>query len=129
MDKQIKSIRLSAAEIETIFRLSLRRAEAEIAGKFSVEEACFLVDLLNGHLLAPEFFDSLGQLLAEEVLDGCVLDGLDRKWGVDGQQLAEKSRGLTPWQAYAVHHLAREFWAGLHHKSEIREAVSDLFHC
>jgi len=146
LDKQIKSIRLSAAEIEwlqrygrpftaqfiddlAILRLSLRRAEAEIAGKFSVEEACFLVDILNGHLLAPEFFDSLGHLLAEEVLDGCVLAGLDRKWGVDGQQLAEKCRSLTPWQAYAVHHLAREFWAGLHQKSEIREAVSNLFHC
>jgi hypothetical protein len=144
--KQIKSIRLAATEIEwlqrygrsftaqfiedlAILRQSLRRAEAEIAGKFTVEEACLLVDLLNGHLLAPEFFDSLGHLLAEEVLDSCSLDGLDRKWGVDGRQLAEKCRSLTPWQAYAVHHLARLFWAGLCQKYDIREAVSDLFHC
>jgi len=144
--KQIKSIRLAATEIEwlqrygsgfttqftedlAILRQSLRRAEAEIAGKFAVEEACLLVDLLNGHILTPEFFDSLGHLLAEAVLDSCLLDGLGRKWGVDGRQLAEKCRSLTPWQAYAVHHLARLFWAGHSQISDIQEAVSDLFHC
>jgi hypothetical protein len=42
------------------------------------------------------------QYLWAEVEDAIRLEGLDRKWGVDGQALVEKLRGLCPAEAWAL---------------------------
>lgn len=106
-----------------------RHGESLLAGKFTVAEACLLCDVLNGHLFSPQFFGAGPQLLAAEVEDGCRLDGLGDKWSVDGAALAAKCASLSPWEAYAVMHLTRTFWAGDHDGAEIRDGVAKIFRC
>lgn len=72
----------------------------------SEAEAGLVADALNGILLEPHTM----RLLWANVADAIRLQGLDRKWGVDGEALVEKLRALTPGQIWALADAAERFW-------------------
>lgn len=111
-----------------LVRSILLQGEAGIAGKLTVGEACLVVDVLNGTLMDPAMLASYAELLAASVSDGCSLDGLDAKWGIERASLVAKIRDMTTLEALAVVHLARVFWSDPN-AEEIRKRVSRLFRC
>ena len=84
----------------TLYRLSLREV------KLTLPECWFLVDMLNGSLVDAY---SAGTLWASAE-DACALDGLDKKWQVDGKALVTKPKALSPVQALALVDAAERFW-------------------
>ena len=91
----------------------------------SVEEACLLADVLNG--------TEMNQPLAVwslwlEVSDGCTLDHLDEKWGVDGPAFVERLKAMSGGQLLALVDAAERFWAGPYSKGDVREMVKQVFH-
>ena len=91
------------------FPVLYRRALAEIRGRFSTGELSLIVDVSNASLLTPGM---AGQHLIPQVEDGISLDGLDRKWGVDGAPFLARLRELTSFQAAALEVWGRAFWEG-----------------
>lgn len=75
---------------------------------FSEAEASLLVDACNGWLIEPH----TARLLWAEVADAISLDGLDRKWDVDGPALVARLRNLTPSEALAACDAIERFWRG-----------------
>ncbi|NPV72156.1 MAG: hypothetical protein HPY55_16240 [Firmicutes bacterium] len=90
-------------DLERLYRL-YRYAIRQVS--LSPEEACLIVDALNGALMDA---DSAPMLWAE-VEDGIRLEGLDAKWGVDGQALIEKLRALDRLTCLALVDAAERFW-------------------
>jgi len=84
----------------TLYRLALREM------KLTLPEAWFIVDMLNGSLVDAY---SAGLLWASAE-DACALDGLDKKWQVDGKAFVEKLKALSPVQALALVDAAERFW-------------------
>ena len=70
-------------------------------------EASLIVDALNGVLADAHSYG----LLWAGISDAIELEGLDRKWGVDGAALVARLRALTPGQAIAVTDAAERFWS------------------
>lgn len=74
--------------------------------QFTPAEASLLCDALNGTIAIP----GVRPPLEHEVADAISLDGLDRKWDVDGPTLVEKLRRLDDAQALAVALAVRQWW-------------------
>ncbi|MDD3654996.1 MAG: hypothetical protein PHO01_12620 [Desulfotomaculaceae bacterium] len=84
----------------TLYRLALREV------KLTLPECWFIADMLNGSLVDAY---SAGTLWASAE-DACALDGLDKKWQVDGKALVKKLKALSPVQALALVDAAERFW-------------------
>ena len=69
-------------------------------------EACLIVDSLNGSIMDA----NTAQVLWAGIADSIRLDGLDKKWDVDGPALVEKLQGLNVLQAMALVDAAERFW-------------------
>lgn len=98
------------------------RRELASAG-LSIDEACYLCDLLNGTLLEPTSV----RFLWAEVLDGDLLNGLGQKWNVDAQALAAKLKECSQAQCLAITDAAERFWSGPYREDSTREAVAKVF--
>lgn len=108
-------------DLERLYTL-YRRALATVP--LTQEEACLLVDALNG----AKFTADTARLLYAEIEDACRLDHLDQKWQVDGQALVQKLRQLTDTQALALIDAAERFWnAPDVGQRNVREAVREYF--
>ncbi|MEW8957836.1 MAG: hypothetical protein AB2448_01800 [Moorella sp. (in: firmicutes)] len=108
-------------DLERLYTL-YRRALAQVT--LSVEEACLIVDALNG----AKFEADTARLLWAEIEDACNLDHLDEKWQVDGQALVQKLRELNEIQALALVDAAERFWeASDVGERDVREAVKEFF--
>lgn len=90
-------------DLERLYRL-YRYAVREVT--LTPEEACLIADALNGTLMDA---DSASTLWAE-VDDAIRMDGLDAKWGVDGQALVKKLRGLDRTACLAIADAVERFW-------------------
>lgn len=90
-------------DLERLYTL-YKRALREVP--LSLGETCLIVDALNGALIDAD----TARLLWAHVEDGIRIDGLDRKWNVDGAALVEKLRGLNDLQAMAIVDAAERFW-------------------
>ena len=102
----------------TLYERALRRID------LSVEEACLIVDALNGSLYDAK----TARLLPATIRDAIQLDGLDRKWDVDGEALVEKLSGLDDLTCMAIIDAAERFWANEKYRDmDIREAVAECF--
>lgn len=89
IEKRIESDNVSAAMnriLDRYFGL-LNRALAEWRSQLSDAEYALILDATNGTMFADTI--SLGMLWAE-IEDAIELDGLDRKWSVDGAALVAK---------------------------------------
>lgn len=84
----------------TLYRLALREV------KLTLPECWFLVDMLNGSLMDA----NTAGLLWADAEDACALDGLDKKWQVDGKAFVEKLKKLSDAQALALVDATERFW-------------------
>lgn len=123
LDEQIKSrgtrstiITRDLERLYTLYRRALQQA------RLSVDEACLVVDALNGSIMDAT------PLLWANIEDSIQLDGLDQKWSIDGPALVEKLRGLNDIQVLAVVDGAERFWADeTLHSRDIREMAKSCF--
>lgn len=91
-------------DLERYYEL-LDRALKQV--KLTKREACLITDVLNGHLAVAVS----AKLLWAEVEDAIELDGVDKKWEVDGKKLVEKLKGLNELQGMALIDAAERFWS------------------
>lgn len=95
-------------------RLRLEAALAEV--ELSEGEASLICDALNGTMAlldhSADGYSAAGYAthLYAEVSDGCSINGLGEKWGVDVRPFLRRLRALTPVQAMAVMEAMRLFW-------------------
>ena len=99
-DNRTLVIHRDLERLYTLYRLALREV------KLTLPEAWFLVDMLNGSLVDAY---TAGTLWASAE-DACALDGLDKKWQVDGKAFVEKLKALSHVQALALVDAAERFW-------------------
>jgi hypothetical protein len=78
-----------------------------LKGRFAAAELSLMIDVLNGVLLTPEF---AGQHLPADVADAVALDGLDRKWGVDGVDFQARLNSLAVFEVACLELWAHRFW-------------------
>lgn len=76
-------------DLERYYHL-LRLYLVETVLRFEQSELMLILDAMNGHLATTETIPYFWAV----VEDAIRLDGLDRKWGVDGAAVVEKIRGL-----------------------------------
>jgi hypothetical protein len=84
----------------TLYRLALREM------KLTLPECWFIADMLNGSLMDA----NTAGLIWAEAEDAIALDGLDKKWQVDGKALVKKLKALSHVQALALVDAAERFW-------------------
>ena len=81
-----------------------------------------VMDALNGTIMDwfGSSFGSSGRTLAAiQVEDAIRLNGLDRKWDVDGTALVTKLRSLTYGQALALSDFVERWWKRASSKNEL----------
>jgi len=100
-----------------LYKLALREIQ------LTASEACLICDVLNGTWMDVGSADTLWA----EVADGIRLNGLDQKWGVDGEALIAKLKGLDRLTCLALVDAAERFWAG-DLREDARTAVRRYFH-
>ena len=74
--------------------------------KIPKPQARFLVIMQNGSMMDAY---TAGTLWASAE-DACALDGLDKKWKIDGKAFVEKLKKLSDTQALALVDAAERFW-------------------
>lgn len=99
----------------TLYRRALRQVN------LTVDEACLIVDALNGSITTA---DDAGLLWAR-ILDAIRYDKLDEKWKIDGKELVEKLQQLNELQAMAIVDAAERFWQL--DSNDVREDVKRCF--
>ncbi len=87
----------------------LKRALAEVEGKFTREELMTMIDVFNAHRLTNKM---AGEELWWTVAEGIKYDALDSKWGVDKDTVLDKIAKLTSFQKAALEIWANGFWYG-----------------
>jgi len=101
----------------TLYDRALRRV------KLTVDEACLIVDALNGTLHDV----TSGTRFWIGVQDSIEMDELDEKWGVDGKTLIEKLSKLDDLTAMAIVDAAERFWCDEKSGDDFRKAVAEHF--
>jgi hypothetical protein len=86
----------------------LRQARAHLREILTPGELSVILDVQNGHWYRPGLLDA-GEIWAN-VEDGCRLDGLDKKWSVDGPALVAKIKALNLQQIHALADATDRFW-------------------
>ena len=99
-DNRNHIIHRDMGRLYTLYRLALREV------KLTLPECWFLVDMLNGSSMDA----NTAGLLWASAEDACALDGLDKKWQVDGKALVKKLKALSHVQALALVDAAERFW-------------------
>ncbi len=82
-----------------------KRALMEVKGRFSRGEILLIVDVYNATLLTPGM-----PMLEAQVSDGIALDGLDKKWEIDGKAMMKKLQALTSFQFAILEIWANGYW-------------------
>lgn len=108
------------ARLYDLYKLALREVP------LTVGEACLICDVLNGTMMDA----SSSTMLWAEVEDGIRLDRLDEKWGVDGDALVAKLKGLDRLTCLALVDAAERFWvAAPSSEEDTRTLVQRFFYC
>ena len=90
--------------------------------KFKTEEAAVLVDALNG-IRRSEGITCLSHLY-NNVMDAIAIDELDKKWGIDREELRAKLLSLTEIEAEGVLERVYAFWNAAPH-THLESALGD----
>ncbi len=121
--------RTNGQAIGSIARRDLERyyalLKAELATVDLTEaEASLIVDARNGILHEPWSM----QLFWAGISDAIELEGLDRKWHVDGPALIAKLRGLSYAQTVAIVDAAEQVWNQIskNEKRDLRDIVKTV---
>jgi len=86
---------------------SLKRVRAELRKKLSDAEMSAILDNLDGVWMAEPVSINL---LYANVEDGIELEGLDKKWKIDGPALIEKLRSMSFIELCAITDAAEKWW-------------------
>lgn len=112
----------------TIWRVMARyleiinRSKLALAEQFTDAECGLILDACNGVMLS----DTMSvQLLPYGVADAIGLDGIDKKWGVDGQVLMDKLNGTSYADRMAIADSIQIWWYRQGHGDA--PAYGDLF--
>lgn len=89
------------------FRFIIRRALAELTGKFSEQELILILDVANGLALSSEQF---GAHILIDVADAIQFESADKKHTTDGKALLMKLGTLSTIQLGALGIWAKAFW-------------------
>ena len=84
----------------------VKRCQADNARLFSEAEQNAIRDCCNGTWFEPAFQGSV----VDNVEDAIPLEGLDKKWQVDGPALVEKLRALDLAHEIALIESIEQFW-------------------
>jgi hypothetical protein len=108
---QARNENLSEAIRETLMRYFalMDSGRRQLDGVFEGNEVALMVDVTNGTLFDVVWMENGGELLSFEVLDSKP-DGTWEKWGVDGEALANKLRGLNSLQGASLIDAIQRFW-------------------
>lgn len=100
---------LSAAIARMLVRYTtaLREARRDLSKQLTPQECALILDALNGSALVDQV--SI-RLIPYSVRDAIEIDGLDRKWDVDGQRLVEKLDALSPFERLALADAVEAWW-------------------
>lgn len=103
----------------TLYRHALANVQ------LTVDEACLLVDALNGVQMEA----TTAQLLWTKIENACHLKRLDQKWKVDRKTLVQKLRSLSETESLALIDAVERLWVAVEKKKEndIREMVKEYF--
>ena len=80
---------------------------SDLRGIFTAGELSLILDVCNGLAFT---IGLAGNHLPIQVDDGMVLDGLDKKWGVDRDQFLKKLRHLSTVEIFCLELWAGAFW-------------------
>jgi hypothetical protein len=78
-----------------------------LKGRFDGDELKLIVDLFNSTQLSPSF---AGQQMNGKINDGVKLDGMDKKYDVNGVRLMEKIDNLTLFERACLELWANGYW-------------------
>jgi len=85
----------------------LARTRRELRKLLDDKEMGLILDALNG----TAFFDTFGiYLVQHEIADAISMDGLDKKWEVDGKALVEKMNAMNDAQRLALVDAVQCWW-------------------
>ena len=92
----------------SLIALGLSRAKKRLTRS----EALLVLDVQNSTLIDGSLPVWISGGLAHQVADGCDLDGLDKKHGVDGAALVAKLESLGDLETVGLLDWAARFWEG-----------------
>jgi len=121
-----RSVRL-ALDLDSYYSL-LALGLARAKRRLNQAEAKLILDVQNGTLVdGSQLSLWLSGGLAHQVGDGIALDGLDKKWGVDGVSLTEKINAMSDIEVVGVLDWAAHFWRGnVQADDAVEKAVADF---
>lgn len=90
-------------DLERLYKL-YHRALKSI--DLTLNEVWLILDALNSSFMTV---DTAG-LLWVNIAESIELDGLDKKWDVDGNQLVEKLKNLSPFENMSIIDASERFW-------------------
>jgi len=93
-----------------------RRTLHEMKGKFVEGELSLFIDVFNATMLTPQI---AGQQIIVMVEDGCDLDKLDEKWGIDKKTFVEKLESLPIFSLACLEVWATGFWCSKNSQGEV----------
>lgn len=88
------------------YNYMLALARSKLRETFSKEECALILDALNGSL----FYEYSVGWVANSIKEAIQIDGLDKKWEVDGKGLVEKMQALNYWQCAALVDASETWW-------------------
>lgn len=94
-----------AREMIKLMAISMREELNKL--NLSLPEVKLVLDALNGLLITDP---TQIKYLWVEIADAIKLDGLDKKWNVDGEELISKLRNAPLPALYALWDTAQRFW-------------------
>lgn len=101
----------------------LGEARRSLRELLSPAEISAIIDVQNGHWYAPRL--SYHEISAN-IEDACRLDGLEKKWGIDGSALAAKITALDLCQIHALCDATERFWHAVGHGEHMRDPAKAL---
>lgn len=105
-----KSKSAKAAEAIECWLACETHARRTLKGKFTVNELCAFIDLMNSTIIPVAFSDSL----RHEFEDGCAFDGLDAKWNLDKAGVLAKLDTLGMAEYIVLVKWCHDFWEENH---------------
>lgn len=84
-----------------------RRCLHDLKGAFSRGELMSMVDVMNGHIMTPQF---AGQSIEMGLHDSIQLDRLDEKWDFDAVDFLQRIKSLSPDQLAHLEVWAKGYW-------------------
>ncbi|BER92704.1 hypothetical protein [Atrimonas thermophila] len=105
-----------AREMLKVMAISMQEELKKL--NLTLPETKLILDALNGLLITDP---AQIKYLWAEIEDTIKLDDLDKKWGVNGEELVSKLRNASLPALYAIWDVAQRFWA----KSGKGEAWTD----